>query len=60
LSPEAHLKGLVRACCFPVLALAQRVGLPAPGLSQDEGYTHAEAIALLSDVFGRFFPGLRP
>jgi phospholipase C len=59
-SPEARLKGLVRACCFPVLALAQRLGLPAPGLSQDEAYTHAEAIALLSDVFGRFFPGLRP
>jgi phospholipase C len=59
LSLEARLKGVSKAACFPVLALAKRLGLPAPDLDQDEAICRADAMALISDVFGHMFPGLR-
>jgi phospholipase C len=59
-SLEARLKGLSKAACFPVLALAKRLGLPAPGIDQDEAICRADAIALISEVSGDMFPGLRP
>ncbi len=57
-SLEARLKGLCKAACFPVLALAKDMGLPAPDLDQDEAIGRADAIALIDDVFGHMFPGL--
>ncbi len=58
-SREARLKGLSKAACFPVLALAKRLGLPAPDLDQDEAICRADAMALIGDCFGHMFPGLR-
>jgi phospholipase C len=57
-SLEARLKGLCKAACFPALALAKDMRLPAPNLDQDEDYARADALALLNDVFGHVFPGL--
>jgi phospholipase C len=57
-SLEARLKGLSKAACFPVLALAKRLGLPAPGLAEDEAIGRADAIELLTEVFEQMFPGL--
>ncbi len=57
-SLEARLKGLRKAACFPVLALAKDMGLPAPDIDQDEAITRTDAIALIDDVFGHMFPGL--
>ncbi len=57
--PEARLRGLGKAACFPVLAFAKRLGLPAPDLSQDEAIGHAEAMVLMDDLCGHMFPGLR-
>jgi len=56
--PEARLRGLGKAACFPALALAKRLGLPAPDLSQDEAIGHADAMALIGHVCGHMFPGL--
>jgi hypothetical protein len=56
--PEARLKGLCQAMCFPVLALAKDMGLPAPDVDQDEAIGRADAIALMDEVFGHMFPGL--
>ena len=58
MSPEARLKGLCRAVCFPALALAKDLGLPAPDIDQDEAIARADAIGILNDVFGRVFTGL--
>ena len=55
---EARLKGLCKAACFPVLALAKDMGLPAPDIDQDEAIGRADAIALIDEVFGHMFPGL--
>jgi phospholipase C len=57
-SLEARLKGLGKAACFPVLALAKDLGLPAPDIDQDEAICRADAIGLIDDVFGHMFPGL--
>jgi phospholipase C len=57
-SLEARLKGLGKAACFPVLALAKDMGLPAPDIDQDEAIARAEAIALIDEVFGHMFRGL--
>jgi hypothetical protein len=57
-SPEVRLKGLCKAAFFPVLALAQHLGLPAPDVNQDEAMARADAIALIDDVFGHMFTGL--
>jgi phospholipase C len=58
MSVEARLKGLCRAVCFPALALAKDLGLPAPDIDQDEAIARADAIGILNDVFGRVFTGL--
>jgi phospholipase C len=58
LSPDARLKGLCRAACFPVLDLAKHLGLPAPDLDQDQDIARVDALALIDDVFGHMFPGL--
>jgi phospholipase C len=58
MSLEAHLKGLSKAACFPVLALAQHLGLPAPDIGQDEASARVDALGLLSEVFEQMFPGL--
>jgi len=58
MSLDARLKGLSKAACFPVLALAKHLGLPAPDIGEDEAICRADAIALLNDVFGHMFPGL--
>jgi phospholipase C len=58
MSLDARLKGLSKAACFPVLALAKRLGLPAPDIDQDEAICRADAMALISDVFGHMFPHL--
>jgi len=55
---EARLSGLCKAACFPVLALAKGMGLPAPDIDQDEAIGRADAIALIDEVFGHMFPGL--
>jgi phospholipase C len=55
---EARLKGLCKAACFPVLALAKDMGLPARDIDQDEAIGRADAIALINEVFGHMFPGL--
>jgi len=55
---EARLKGLCQAACFPVLALAKDMGLPAPDIDQDEAIGRADAIGLINEVFGHMFPGL--
>ena len=57
-SLEARLKGLSKAACFPVLALAKHLGLPAPDINEDEAICRADAVALISEVFGHMFPGL--
>jgi phospholipase C len=57
-SLEARLKGLCKAACFPVLALAKSMGLPAPDIDQDEAIGRADAIELIDEVFGHMFPGL--
>ena len=59
LSLEARLKGVSKAAFFPVLALAKRLGLPAPDVGQDEAICRADAVALIIEVFGHMFPGLR-
>jgi hypothetical protein len=41
-----------------VLALAKHLGLPAPGIDQDEAISRADAIAILNEVFGHMFSGL--
>ncbi len=41
MSLEARLKGLSKAACFPVLALAKHLGLPAPDIDEDEAWTPA-------------------
>src|SRR5579864_6604437 len=46
-SLEARLKGLAKAACFPVLALAKSMGLPAPDIDQDEAIARADAIELI-------------
>jgi hypothetical protein len=56
---EARLKGLCKAACFPALALAKELGLPAPDVDQDEAMARADAIGIINDVFGRVFVGLR-
>ena len=58
MSLEARLKGLSKAACFPVLALAKNLGLPAPDIDQDEAICRADAMTLINDVFGHMFPGL--
>ena len=58
MSLEARLKGLGKAACFPVLALAKNLGLPAPDIDQDEAICRADAMQLIDDVFGHMFPGL--
>jgi phospholipase C len=58
MSLEARLKGLCRAVCFPALALAKELGLPAPDIDQDGAIARADAIGILNDVFGRVFTGL--
>jgi len=58
LSPDARLKGLCKAACFPVLDLAKHLGLPAPDLDQDQDIARVDALALIDDVFGHMFPGL--
>jgi phospholipase C len=58
ISLEARLKGLSKATCFPVLALAKHLGLPAPDIDEDEAIGRADAVTLISDVFGHMFPGL--
>jgi phospholipase C len=58
ISLEARLKGLSRAACFPVLALAKNLGLPAPDIGEDEAMARADAMELIDDVFGDMFPGL--
>jgi hypothetical protein len=55
---RTRLKGLCKAACFPVLALAKDMGLPAPDIDQDEAIGRADAIALINEVFGHMFPGL--
>jgi phospholipase C len=57
-SLEARLKGLSKAACFPALALAQHLGLPAPDINEDEAICRADAVALISEVFGHMFLGL--
>ena len=56
--PGARLRGLGQAACFPALALARHLGLPAHNLSQDEAIGHADAMALITDVCGHLFPRL--
>jgi phospholipase C len=58
-SLEARLKGLSKAACFPALALAKSLGLPAPDLDQDEAIGRADAVAVLNDVFRHMFTGLQ-
>ena len=58
MSLEARLKGLSKAACFPVLALAQHLGLPAPDIGQDEASARVDALGLLSEVFEQMFPRL--
>ncbi len=58
-SPEAKLKGLCKAACFPALALAKNLGLPAPDVDEDEAIARADAVELINDVFGHLFTGLR-
>jgi phospholipase C len=58
MSLEARLRGLSKAACFPVLALAQHLGLPAPDIGQDEASARVDALGLLSEVFEQMFPGL--
>jgi phospholipase C len=60
MSPEARLKGLSKAACFPVLALAKHLGMPAPDINEDEAIGRADAVELMSEVFSQMFPGLRP
>ena len=55
---EARLKGLCKAACFPALALAKDLGLPAPDIDEDEAIGRADAIELIDEVFGHMFPGL--
>ncbi len=59
LPPGARLRGLRKAACFPVLALARHLGLPAPDITQDEAIGQAEAMVLISDVCEHMFPGLQ-
>jgi phospholipase C len=58
MSLDARLKGLSKAACFPVLALAQHLGLPAPDVNEDEALCRADAVAMISEVSGQMFPGL--
>ncbi|MGH3152152.1 MAG: hypothetical protein ACRDOB_15700, partial [Streptosporangiaceae bacterium] len=58
MSPEAKLKGLCKAACFPALALAKNLGLPAPDIDEDEAIARADAVELINDVFGHMFTGL--
>ncbi|MBV9094062.1 MAG: hypothetical protein JO132_09335 [Streptosporangiaceae bacterium] len=57
-APGARLRGLRKAACFPVMALAKHLGLPAPDISQDEAIGHVDAMALVNDVSVHMFPGL--
>jgi phospholipase C len=56
---EARLRGLPRAGLYPVLSLARHLGLPAPGIGEDEDICHADAMTAIIDTFGHMFPGLR-
>ena len=57
-SLDARLKGLSKAACFPVLALAQHLGMPTPDISEDEALCRADGVAMIGEVFGHMFPGL--
>jgi hypothetical protein len=58
LSMQDRLRGLPKAALFPVLALCRHLGLPAPGINEDEALCRNDAVAIISDVFWHMFPGL--
>jgi phospholipase C len=50
---------LTSAALFATVELSRDMGLPAPTLDQDLALSEGDALALISDVFGHMFPGLR-
>jgi len=63
-APDAAVRGIGRAALHACIALAEHRGRTGPGgrgsvLSQDEDISRADAVALLSDLAGDVFTGLR-
>jgi phospholipase C len=58
-APDAALGGLCRAALHTCIALAARRGKAVPLLTADENITRAEGLALISDLGGDAFIGLR-
>jgi phospholipase C len=59
LAPHVPLRSLPRVALFGVLALAKDLGIPHPGIREDEDITRSDGIAIVSDVFGHMFPHLQ-
>jgi len=58
-APDAALRGLGHAAFHACAALATHLGKPDPGLKQDEDLTRADGLALVTDMVGDVFVGLR-
>jgi phospholipase C len=58
-APEAAVGGLCHAALHACIALAARRGKATPLLTTDENVTRAEGLALISDLGGDAFIGLR-
>jgi phospholipase C len=56
---EAALVGLGRAALHACIALADRRGKDTPALTTDETIARADAVALITDLAGDVFTGLR-
>jgi phospholipase C len=58
-APEAAAGGLCHAALHACLALAAHRGKPTPALTTEENITRADGIALISELGGDAFAGLR-
>jgi phospholipase C len=58
-APEAAVTGLCHAALHACVALADHLGKPTPSLTPEANVTRAEGIALINDLAGDAFLGLR-
>lgn len=59
LPPDARPRALPKTILAALLALGKELGLDVPDIGEDAGISGTEGIAIVSDVFGHVFPGLR-
>jgi phospholipase C len=56
---DAAMSGLQKGALLTLMAMGKRLGHSLPELRQDAEIRGAEAIEMISDLFGHLFPGLR-